>query len=299
MKGPRGIGRVFKRHRVYWIAYYVNGKERRESSESPKKKAAQDLLKKRLGEMGRGELIGPSEERVTVDQLLTDLRTDYEVNGRASLPTLAGHLKALRAAFTGDRALRVSTARIQHVQRAWQEAGVTNATINRRLSMLRRAFNLARRAGTLRAVPYVPRLEENSPPGKHMTHEVLVAIRDHLPRQSQRDCLELAYWYGIRAGQLRGTLLANVDTERWALVYRPEQVKTRHAHVVPLEGRGLEIVRRLWASRRLDCPFLLHGEDCARRPTERPCLVSFKKAWGAACKKAGFPVAERPSKKPA
>src|SRR5207245_7283151 len=44
---------------------------------------------------------------------------------------------------------------------------------------------------------------------------------------------------------------------------------------------------------RLDCPFLLHGEDCAQRPAARPCLATFKKAWAAACKKAGFPVGRK------
>jgi len=70
-------------------------------------------------------------------------------------------------------------------------------------------------------------------------------------------------------------------------------VKTRHAHVILLEGRGLEIVRRLWAARRLDCPFLLHGEDCPRQDAERPCLGSVKKAWASACKAAGFPVGRK------
>jgi integrase len=126
-----------------------------------------------------------------------------------------------------------------------------------------------------------------------MPYEVFVTIRDLLPRQAQRDYLELAYWYGIRAGQLRRTLLSNVSTERWALVYQPDQVKNRKPHVIPLEGRGLEIVQRLWATRRLDCPYLFHSHDCLRRPEGKPCLGSFKKAWATACKKAGLPVGRK------
>jgi len=45
----RGMGRVFKRGPVYWIAYYHRGKEYRESSESESESAAKKLLKKRIG----------------------------------------------------------------------------------------------------------------------------------------------------------------------------------------------------------------------------------------------------------
>src|SRR5882724_9967333 len=55
-KSMRGIGRVFKRGPVYWIAYYHRGKEYRESSESENENQARKLLKQRLGETSRGHL---------------------------------------------------------------------------------------------------------------------------------------------------------------------------------------------------------------------------------------------------
>ena len=43
----RGMGRIFKRGPVYWIAYSYRGKEYRESSRSETESQARKLLKKR------------------------------------------------------------------------------------------------------------------------------------------------------------------------------------------------------------------------------------------------------------
>ncbi len=57
----RGMGRVFKRGSVYWVAYYHRGKEYRESTHCENENQARRLLKRRLGVTSRGHLIGPSE----------------------------------------------------------------------------------------------------------------------------------------------------------------------------------------------------------------------------------------------
>ena len=48
----RGNGRVFQRGQVWWIAYYDNGREHRESSGSRDRKDAVRRLRQRLGEGG-------------------------------------------------------------------------------------------------------------------------------------------------------------------------------------------------------------------------------------------------------
>ena len=61
-----------------------------------------------------------------------------------------------------------------------------------------------------------------------------------------------------------------------------------------LAGRALELVQELWTARRLHCPYLFHGADCesaVAKVSRYGCLGDFKKAWAAACKAAGFPIA--------
>jgi hypothetical protein len=78
------MGSIYKRGNVWWVAYYVNGVLKRESSRSTKESIARKLLKQRLGEVTSGIFIEPKERRVTVEDLLDALEADYQLReGRA------------------------------------------------------------------------------------------------------------------------------------------------------------------------------------------------------------------------
>jgi integrase len=71
---------------------------------------------------------------------------------------------------------------------------------------------------------------------------------------------------------------------------------SQEAHVVLLEGNGLAVVERQVADARPWCPFLFHSPDC--KPGHMPsmrygCVGDFKKAWRAACERAGLPVGRK------
>src|SRR5688500_10603354 len=134
----RGLGRIFKRGSVCWVAYCYRGKEYRESSQSSSEAQARKLLKKRLGEIGAGKLIGPIEERVTFEELADDLVRDYSVNKRKAIKTIEYPIKHLRKSFDLSKALDLTTDRTNaHIERR-QKEGAKNATINRELAALKR-----------------------------------------------------------------------------------------------------------------------------------------------------------------
>ena len=99
----RGMGRIFKRGSVYWVAYYHRGEEHRESSRSENENKARKLLKKRIGETSRGQLIGPTEEKLMFDDLAKFLLTDYEINrqtiDRICSPVAQTSARVLRASI--------------------------------------------------------------------------------------------------------------------------------------------------------------------------------------------------------
>jgi hypothetical protein len=53
------------------------------------------LLKRRLGEIGRGRLIGPDVVRTTFSDLAAMLLTDYRANGRRSHDRVADAVEHL------------------------------------------------------------------------------------------------------------------------------------------------------------------------------------------------------------
>src|SRR2546422_155761 len=108
----RGLGRMYKRGNIWWVQYWFRGKLHRESTKSKKQKAAKDLLQKRNAEMGKGQLLGPSVERTTFENLKDMLVTDYKINGRKSLERVNSSVKHLSAFFGESRAVDITADRV-------------------------------------------------------------------------------------------------------------------------------------------------------------------------------------------
>ena len=83
------------------------------------------------------------------------LLTDYKVNGRRSAYKLVSRLNHLRAHFGIDRAVDITADRVQRYVVQRQQEGARNATINRELAALKRAFALAVKVDKLGHAPHI------------------------------------------------------------------------------------------------------------------------------------------------
>src|SRR5271170_1278772 len=108
----RGLGNTYQRGAVWWIRYSHRGEDIRESSHSERESDAKRLLKKRIGEIGRGRLIGPKEEKITFEDLCRGIEQDYEINGKRSMRSITGSIKHLERNFAMCRAVDISSDRI-------------------------------------------------------------------------------------------------------------------------------------------------------------------------------------------
>src|ERR1043165_7796208 len=157
----RGMGRLFQRGAKWWIAYYIKKDGRsvevRESAGTTEADARR-ALKRRQDELGAHRsgarpFQGPQQERVTIWQLLENLERDYTLRGMASLPQLRAHLKHIKAYFGNERALAVLPARVGVYMERRLDEGASNATVNREVEGLQRAFALSIEQGVLTTMP--------------------------------------------------------------------------------------------------------------------------------------------------
>ena len=282
-----GDGRVFQRGNQWWIAYYVKqaGRsiEQRERGGETEKQAKKKL-KHRLKELAAHSLgaytfLGPAAERLTVEQLLDALQRHYQTAGKEQKKS-ASHMKHLRAFFGYELAPKVTGQTVERYITFRQGETAANSTINRELHILRRAFTLAVKHKLL-AKTHVPEfltLEEHVREGYTQKGD-LDAVLSHLKDANVRDCVEWAFWSGMRRGEIGKLTWAAVDLETSTLSLSRTITKTKATRKLALEGIYREIIARRAKARRLDCPLIFHRQG-------KP-MGQFRKAWTYACDKAG------------
>jgi integrase len=227
--------------------------------------------------------------RLTLREATDDLINDYKVNGRRSLPEVQRKVRLHLLPYFGERRRMVSitTADIRAFTAARQEAGASNAEINRELAALRRAFRLAVRAGRLVQCPYVPMLQERNIRRGFLERDQIEAICDALP-EPLRPVVKFAYATGWRtASEVLPLEWRNVDWSGRCIRLDAHTTKNGEARSFPFTTDIETILKdRLAEHERLKalgtiCPFVFHRNGGR--------IMTFRGAWAAACESAGFP----------
>jgi len=232
LKRPRGTGSIYKTRgsHVLWIKYYRNGVPIRESSGSSKVKAAEKLLRQRLGAISAGTYIPVQTTKTLVSELAEDLLREYKINGRKSIDDLTARWKLhLRPFFGVLRAIEVTSEVVARYIDTRQQEGAENATINRELAALKRLFSLARRSTPpkVSSTPYIAMLrEDNVRTGflESKQHDSLAAETGKIGLWL-RAMFEVGYTYGWRHEELLALRVRQVDLSAGTIRLDPGSTK--------------------------------------------------------------------------
>jgi integrase len=289
-RGEYGAGRIWKLGNRWWVQYYINGKQVRESSGSSTKAVAQKLLDRRLGkkmEDGDELLQALKIKKLRYEDLRAAYFDEYVTLKRKSLrfdkagkPKL-DKVKRLDNFFAGYRIGIITTDKMREFSKQLQERGKKDSTINRSLAALRHMFRLAKKEGKLRDVPYFPMLKE--PPARKglLGHEKYPLLLAALP-EYLRLMLVIGYHTGMRLGEIRKL--------KWEQVYFLDRIirlnagetKNDEAREIPIVEELFTMLRQQHTKRRLECPFVCFRFD---RDDKVLPIGDFRKVWYARCVK--------------
>lgn len=286
MSDERGL---YKRGEIWWIAYGHNGQTYRESSGSEKVTVARALRKQRLAECGRLGRPLVDEEKLTLGDLRDGIVTDYEVNGRRSTARMKLSFSHLVDYFGKDRpALSISPARVREYQKARQEEGASNGSINRELAALKRAFNLKRKDGALSRVPHIPMLAEHNVRQGFLTRGDVDAICKEIS-DDLAPVVRFAFLTGWRKREVLGLRWSAVDFAAGQIRLEGDRSKNKEPRTFPF-GALPELAALLREQRERTraverqtgqvVPWVFH------RAGQR--VRSMNGAWKGACKRAGL-----------
>jgi len=286
----RGDGRLFLRGTTWWMQFYVDGRQQRESTKASDPEKAEKVLRARLKEVHAHELdpsrsfVSQHDKRRTVADLMDALKTDFEIRGKASAQNLS-NIKRARADFGYYRAAALTAEKVdEYIRKRLRpddpEAEPSAvASINRVTQLLKQAYKLA-----ALPAPRIRRLSEigNERQGFFSEQEIRKVIANL--RSELADFTLFGWLTGMRKSEIASLAWADVDGD--VIRLRAENAKIGVARMIPLEGELGELIARRQAARQVDvngtamlCSLIFHRKG-------QP-IGDIRKAWATASKKAG------------
>ncbi|MEK7750334.1 MAG: site-specific integrase [Acidobacteriota bacterium] len=235
--------------------------------------------------------------RTLMGELFDDLLVSYRIAGQDYDWAEARVRLHLRPVFAGVQARRISTAMVKGYIDRRQQAGAANATINRELALLKRAFNLAREHTPPKVgqVPFIPMLDEDNVRKGFLEHYEYLALREALPGP-MKPILAFGYYTGCRKGEILSLQWRQVDLLERIVRLEAGTTKNDEPRVIPLAPELYEMLAAQRVIRGQDCPacpwvFFHDGEPIT--PGE------LRGAWESACREAGLWNGDEETGKPA
>jgi integrase len=280
----RGDGRTFKRGETWWIAFYVDGREQRESSKAKDEAAAQKYLRGKLKEVHAHE-VDPSKpflsqrgRKRTVSGLMDALQADFEIRGKWN-PQARTNVEHVRSAFGNIRATALTAEQVdEYIQRRLSE-GAAKASINRVTQLLKQAYGLAELPA-----PRIRRLDETSNVRRgFFTEPEVRLVMANLPSELA-DFTLFAWLTGMRKGEIASLRWEDFDGD--CIRLRAEDAKNGTARLIPLEGELNELIERRKRARQFKLNGVMIMSAQIFHRSGEP-IREFRKSWATACRLAG------------
>ncbi len=283
-KRPRGTGCIYKRagSAVWWIKYSRNGKIFCESTHTTSESKAGKILTRRMGEIASGTFLPPAIERIRIEELMDDLLREYRINNRKSIDDAETRWELhLKPAFAHIRASDLCRSdAIERYIESRQKEGAANATINREMGLLKRAFNLARKSNKkkVREIPIFPHLKEAPPRKGFLEDGAYRTLVDGSPVWF-RAVVEVGRKFAWRVSEVLNLRVEQIDLLGRTIRLHAGETKNDEARTVPIPDSLYPLL--------VECVRGKQPEQYVFTRSNGKRIRDFRWAWWRACVRAG------------
>jgi integrase len=163
-----------------------------------------------------GELIAPNARKISHEDLRKNFFLNYKTKGRKSLrsrkdgtPYLS-NIRHLDNFFKQWKALNITADAVRRFVDKRQNAGASDASINRALAALKSMFRLAIQDGKIKNAPHIELCKEPNARGGVLDYGAFKKLLTELPGYL-RGPVTLAFHTGMRLGEIAGLKRNQVD----------------------------------------------------------------------------------------
>ncbi len=269
---------LFKRKdsKIFWVRFTApNGERVRVSTGTENRKQAQEFADCLKAKTWGVQKLGNKPERSWQEAVLRWLA---ETSHKASQKDDVANLRWLDPYFGGLMLPDITRDKIDSLVAIRKREGVTNATVNRMLAVIRA---ILRRAAFewewLDKIPKIKLLPEPKRRVRWLTHEEAAALIKELP-EHLAEMVRFALATGLRQANVTGLEWSQVDMERCIAWIHPDQAKARKPISVPLSEKAMQVLKR----------------QQSKHPTkvftylDKPVREVNTKAWRNALKRVGI-----------
>jgi len=284
MAKRNGNGTVYLRGKTWWMAYFANGRRIVQSTGSEDENEAKRQLQAKMGEVAVGKVVVPN--RATVADLCQLVLADYKMRELRSLKMTEWRYKCYIKDTVGSLAAsRFGSTQIKQYIAMRQQDGAANASVNRDLALIGRAFKLGFQAEPklVAQIPTIRMLPEDNVRQGFLEPDEYERLLEELPIR-YKAIFVCGYHTGARKNELRRIKWEWVDLDAGTIRLPGALTKNKKPRTIPIYGD-----MRRWLERQRDtCPegnvWVFHG---ARR-LPIGCKPMYL-AWTEACVRAGLP----------
>jgi integrase len=251
---------LFKRNRVWWMSFAYQGKQVRRSTGTPDRKLAEAILGKTRVNIIEGRFFDTLEEKErTFSEMMERYQTEHVVK-KASQRGYRGYIKNLLPSF-GHLPLAEITPKliVQYKTKRYAD-GMAPATINRELSTMKHAFNLAIREWEWcrdNPVRRVAMEKENNRRDRWLSYEEEKGLLKECPGWVKEIVL-FALHTGMRMGEILCLDWKGVDLFRKTVtVFRSKNGERR---TIPINQTVLELLKGRLKVRPLNTDLVFYSK---------------------------------------
>lgn len=233
---------LIKRGKVWWIDVIApNGERIRRSAGTEEETLAQEYHDRFKVELWQIARLGVKPRHTWNEAAVRWLK---EQSHKATINTDKIHLRWMDRFLGGKYLDVINRDLVDKIRDAKLAEGVTHATVNRALEVLRAILRrCVNEWEWLDRAPYVKMLKEPTRRIRYLTHNeaqrLLAALPEHLA-----DMAAFSLATGLRRANVTGMQWSQVDLTRRLAWIHPDQAKARKAIAVPLNSEAVLLIRK-------------------------------------------------------
>lgn len=232
---------LYKRNKTYWVDINHNGTRIQRSTGTSDRLAAREFHDKLTAESWQQSKLNVEVKKTWMD---ATIRWVNESSHKRSLSDDKMHLRWISPFFKNKLLNAIDRNLIDDVAAKKAETGVSIATVNRMLAVIRSILNKATNEWEwLDRAPKIKLRQEHNHRIRWLTHDEANRLIKELPEHLS-DMATFALATGLRQNNVKSLRWEDINLANQHAIVHPDQAKANKAISVPLNNAALSVLKK-------------------------------------------------------